>query len=71
MNTSRIQRSEKSIQRDVFGKCRVFFINNLFVMTFADISLTQITHLARLEVSKKNMLDCMRFFCKRSQGVER
>ena len=27
------------IQRDVFGKCRIFFINNLFVMTFADISL--------------------------------
>jgi len=27
------------IQRDVLGKCWIFFINNLFVMTFADIGL--------------------------------
>ncbi len=27
------------LQRDVFGKCRIFFINHLFVMTFADRGL--------------------------------
>ena len=50
------------IQRDIFGECRVFFINNLFVMSFANISLAQIMYLARLEVSKNNILDRMRFF---------
>ena len=47
------------IQRDVFGKCRVFFINNLFVMTFANIGLTQVMDLVCLEVSKNNILDRM------------
>ena len=50
------------IQRDIFGKCQVFFINNLFVMSFADIGLAQIMDLARLEVSKNNILDRMCFF---------
>ena len=50
------------IQRDVFGKCRVFFINNLFVMTFSDRGLTHVMHLTRLEVSKNNILDRMCFF---------
>ncbi len=50
------------IQRGIFGECRIFFVNNLFVMSFADISLTQIMYLARLEVSKNNILDRMRFF---------
>jgi hypothetical protein len=38
-------------------KCRVFFINNLLVMPFANIGLPQIMDLARREVSKNNMLD--------------
>jgi hypothetical protein len=31
-------------------------------MSFANISLAQIMYLARLEVSKNNILDRMRFF---------
>jgi hypothetical protein len=50
------------VQRDIFGKCRVFFINNFFVMSFADTGLTQIMSLACLEVSKNDILDRMRFF---------
>src|SRR5262249_40163208 len=50
------------IQREVFGKCWAFFINNFFVMSFANIGLAQIMCLACLEVSKNEILERMRFF---------
>jgi len=50
------------LQRAVLGKRRVFFIDNLFVMTFAGRGLTQGMDFARLEASNNDILDRMCFF---------
>jgi len=50
------------IHTNVCGICRVFFINNLFIMTFAFIGLTQIIDFARMEAAKNEILDGVRFF---------
>jgi hypothetical protein len=44
------------------GKCGVFFISDLFIMTFTLISWAQIIDFARMESTNNEMLDCMRFF---------
>ena len=50
------------IQRAVLGKCGVFFISDLFIMTFTLISWAQIIDFARMESTNNEILDCMRFF---------
>jgi hypothetical protein len=50
------------IQRAVLGKYGVFFISDLFIMTFTLISWTQIIDFARMESTNNEILDCMRFF---------
>ena len=50
------------IHRDVFGVCGIFFISNLFIMTFAFIGLAQIIDFARMEAAKNEILDGVRFF---------
>ena len=50
------------IQRAVLGKCGVFFISDLFIMTFTLISWAQIIDFARMESTNNEMLDCMGFF---------
>ena len=53
------------IQRAVLGKCGVFFISNLFIMTFAFIGLTQIIDFASMDAAKNEILDGVRFFLPR------
>jgi hypothetical protein len=43
-------------------KCGVFFISDLFIMTFTLISWAQIIDFARMESTDNEILDCMRFF---------
>ena len=50
------------IHTDVFGVCGVFFISNLFIMTFAFIGLAQIIDFASMDAAKNEILDCVRFF---------
>jgi hypothetical protein len=50
------------IETDVCGVCRVFFINNLFIMTSTFIGLTQIIDFARMEAAKNEILDRVGFF---------
>jgi hypothetical protein len=50
------------IHTDVRGVCGAFFINNLFIMPFAFIGLTQIIDFARMEASKNESLERVCFF---------
>ena len=50
------------IETDVCGVCGVFFISDLFIMTFAFIGLAQIIDFARMETAKNEVLDRVRFF---------
>jgi hypothetical protein len=50
------------IHTDICRVCRAFFISNLFLMTFAFISLTQIIDFARIEAAKNEILDRVCFF---------
>ena len=50
------------IETDVCGVCRVFFINNLFIMTSTFIGLAQIIDFARMEAAKNEILDRVCFF---------
>ncbi len=50
------------IQREVFGKSRVFVIGNLFVMPFAFIGLAQVMDFASTEAANNESLERMRFF---------
>ena len=50
------------IHTDILGVCGVFFISNLFIMTFAFIGLAQIIDFARMEAAKNEILDGVRFF---------
>jgi len=50
------------IYTDIHGICGGFFIHNLFIMTFAFISLAQIVDFARMESTNNEMLDRVRFF---------
>ncbi len=50
------------IEGDVGWKRRMFFISNLFVMTFALIGWAQVIDCARRDPTNKQMLDGVRFF---------
>ena len=50
------------IEIDVCGVCGVFFINNLFIMTSAFISLAQIIDFARMDSANNEILDRVGFF---------
>ena len=50
------------IQRAVLRKCGVFFISDLFIMTFPLIRRAQIIDFARMESTNNEILDCKRFF---------
>ena len=50
------------IHTDVHGVGGVFFISNLFIMTFACIGLTQIIDFARMDSANNEILDRVGFF---------
>ena len=50
------------IHTNVLRVCGVFFISNLFIMTFAFIGLAQIIHLPRMDAANNEILDRVRFF---------
>ncbi len=50
------------IHTDVLGVCGVFFISNLFIMSFPLIGLAQIIDFARMEATNNEVLDRVRFF---------
>ena len=50
------------IHTDVRRVCGVFFISNLFIMTFAFIGLAQIIDFARMDATNNEILDRVRFF---------
>lgn len=50
------------VQGDVFGKCGMFFINDLFVMTFTLVGLAQVMDLSRSNSANHHIFDRMRFF---------
>ena len=50
------------IHTNVFRVCGVFFISDLFIMTFAFIGLTQIIAFARMEAANNEILDRVCFF---------
>jgi len=50
------------IYTDIRGICGVFFIRNLFIMTFAFIGLAQIVDFARMESANNEILDRVGFF---------
>jgi hypothetical protein len=50
------------IETDVWGVCGVFFISDLFIMTFAFIGLAQIIDFARMDATNNEMLERVRFF---------
>lgn len=50
------------IQSNVLGIGGMFFISNLFIMTFAFIGLAQIIDFARMESTNNEILDRVGFF---------
>lgn len=50
------------IHTDVFGVCGVFFIRNLFIMSFTLIGLAQVIDFASMEATNNEILDRVRFF---------
>ena len=50
------------IERYVFGIRRGFFISYLFIMSFPFIGLAQVIDCARMESTKNQILDRVRFF---------
>ena len=50
------------IHTNVLWVCGVFFISNLFIMTFAFIGLAQIIHFPSMDAANNEMLDRVRFF---------
>jgi hypothetical protein len=47
---------------NVFRVCRVFFISNLFIMTFAFIGLAQIIYFPSMDADNNEILDRVCFF---------
>src|SRR5262249_35145156 len=50
------------IQINVLWICGVFFINNLFIMTFAFIGLAQIIHFPSMDAANNEILDRVPLF---------
>ena len=50
------------IHTDALGIGGVFFVGNLFLMTFACIGLAQIIDFARMDSANNEMRDGVRFF---------
>ncbi len=50
------------IDTDVLGVCGIFFISNLFIMSFPRVGLAQVIDFARMESTKNEILDRVRFF---------
>ena len=50
------------IEGDMVWKSGLFFIHNLFVMTFAFISWAQVIDFARMDATNNEILDRVRFF---------
>ena len=50
------------IHINVLRVCRIFFISNLFIMTFAFIGLAQIIYFPSMDAANNEILDRVRFF---------
>ena len=50
------------IHTDILGVCGVFFISNLFIMSFTLISFAQVIDFSRMEAANNEILDRVRFF---------